>query len=248
MKPQILFILMILLIPVSFGQTNPKKISISGVVFDSNKQPVEGAKITIDGIQTGESTNSKGFYKIKIKPGAEKIGIYTVPPASIEESINGRASINFELNDSIAHQIYSQIDLSGEEDVNVGYGTQKRKNSTSSIKKIDGTDDRYANYTSIYDMLRGEVPGISVVGNSVIVQGVNSMTLSSEVLYVVNGTPVNSIENISPREVKSIDVLKGPAAAIYGSRGGNGVIKLPEKKYGNNRDVNHIRPKTGHNR
>jgi len=229
MKPKIVFFLVFSFVSVCFGQTNNKKISIAGVVVDHNKRPVPGAKITIDGIQTGESTNYKGYYKIRIKPTAKKIGIYTQPPASIEESINGRTSINFALNDSITQQIYSQKDLLGEEEVNVGYGTQKRKNSTSSVEKIDGTKEKYAAYTSIYDLLRGEVPGISVIGNSVIIQGVNSMTLSSEVLYVVNGTPVTSIENISPREVKSIDVLKGPAAAIYGSRGANGVILITLK-------------------
>jgi TonB-dependent SusC/RagA subfamily outer membrane receptor len=229
MNPKILFFLAFSFVSVCFAQNDSKKISIDGVVVDFQNRPVYGAKITIDGIQTGKSTNSKGSYKIKIKPTAEKIGIYTLPPSSIEESINGRTSINFKLNDSITQQIINQTDLSGEEEVNMGYGSQKRKNSTSSVKKIDGTKDKYANYTSIYDMLRGEVPGISVIGSSVIIQGVNSFSLSSEVLYVVDGTPVNSIDNISPQLVKSIDVLKGPAASIYGSRGANGVILITLK-------------------
>jgi TonB-dependent SusC/RagA subfamily outer membrane receptor len=53
--------------------------------------------------------------------------------------------------------------------------------------------------------------------------------LDTEALFVVNGTPVNSIDNIRPQEVKSIDVLKGPDASIYGSRGANGVILITLK-------------------
>jgi TonB-dependent SusC/RagA subfamily outer membrane receptor len=230
MKSKIAFFLILSFASVCFAQNNNKKISITGMVADPYKHPVAGAKITIDGIQTGKSTNSKGFYKIKIKSTAGKIGIYTRPPAIIEEDIKGRTSINFTLNDSIAQQIYSQKDLYSDEEINVGYGTQKRKSSTSSVRNIDGSKEKYDQYTSIYDMLRGEVPGISVVGNTVILQGVSSMTLSSEPLFIVDGTPVTSIDNISPRLVKSIDVLKGSDASIYGSRGANGVILITLKR------------------
>jgi TonB-dependent starch-binding outer membrane protein SusC len=228
-KPKILFFLLISSASVCFGQTSNKKISVSGVVTDAHEQPVEGAKITVDGIQTGESTNSKGFYKIKIRPTAEKIGIYTPPPVIIQESIQGRTSINFTLNDSITQQIYSLRDLSGEETVNVGYGDQKRKTVTSSTTNIDGTKDKVPAYNSIYDMIRGVVPGVSVVGTSVILRDASSMSLDTEALFVVNGTPVTSIENIRPQEVKSIDVLRGSAASIYGSRGSNGVILITLK-------------------
>jgi TonB-dependent SusC/RagA subfamily outer membrane receptor len=230
MKSIIAFFLILAFESVCFGQTNDKKITITGVVADSSNRPVPGVQITIDGIQTGISTNSKGFYKIKINAAAKKIGIYTLPPASVEETINGRTSIDFSLNDSITQQIYSQQDLSGEEEINVGYGTQKRKNSTSSVSKIDGTQKKYASYTTIYDMIRGEIPGVSVVGTSVIIRGANSFSLSSEALLVVDGTPVTSVDYISPTQVKSIDVLKGTAASIYGSSGANGVILITTKR------------------
>ncbi len=230
MKPSILFFLILSFISVCSGQTKDKKITITGVVADSSKHGVPGASITIDGIQTGELTNNKGYYKIKVRPAAERIGVYTLPPASIEESINGRTSINFILNDSIIQQIYSLKDSHGEELVNVGYGDQKRNTLTSSATKMDATKDKVANYNSIYDMIRNVVPGVSVVGTSVILRGASSISLDTEALFVVNGTPVMSIDNIRPQEVKSIDVLKGPAASIYGSRGANGVILITLKK------------------
>jgi TonB-dependent SusC/RagA subfamily outer membrane receptor len=229
MKSKITFFLILSFVSVCFAQTDGKKITITGVVVDSSKRPVPGAQITIDGVKTGASTNTKGSYKIKVSPAAEKIGIYTLPPSSIVESINGRTSINFTLNDSITQQIYSQKDLAGEEEVNVGYGSQKRKNTTTSAKNMEGNKDKTVTYLSIYDMIRNVVPGVTVAGTSVILRGASSISLDTEALFVVNGTPVNSIDNIRPQEVKSIDVLKGPDASIYGSRGANGVILITLK-------------------
>ena len=75
-------------------------------------------------------------------------------------------------------------------------------------------------------MIRGEVPGVQVNGTSIIIQGASSLTLSTEPLFVVDGIVVNSIDYISPISVKSIEILKGSAASIYGSRGANGVILI----------------------
>ena len=75
-------------------------------------------------------------------------------------------------------------------------------------------------------MIRGKVPGVSVVGNSIVIRGVNSVNASSDPLLIVDGVTVSSIDNISPSMVKSISVLKGPDAAIYGSRGANGVLLI----------------------
>ncbi len=232
MKPKILFFLIISFASViyTFGQDKGKKISITGVVVDPYKRPVPGAEIIIDGVQSGKSTDKKGFYKIKTRSTAGTIGIFTLPPLTIQEPIAGRTNINFTLNDSITKQIYSNRDLYGEEVVNVGYGSQKRKSLTTSVGQVDGTEERFASYNSIYDMLRGEIPGVDVVGHSVTIRGASTATNSTEPLFVVDGTPVNSIDQILPQEVKSINVLKGSAASIYGTRGTNGVILITLKK------------------
>ena len=213
----------------AFGQDSSKKISIAGSVLDPYKRPVPGAEIIIDGVQSGKSTDKKGFYKVKVKPTAERIGIFTLPPSTIQERINGRTTINFTLNDSITQQIYSRKDQYGEEVVNVGYGSQKRKSVTSSVGKVDGTENRFASYNSIYDMLRGEIPGVDVVGHSITIRGASTAAGNTEPMFVVDGTPVNSIDGILPQEVRSIDVLKGSAASIYGTRGTNGVILISLK-------------------
>jgi len=231
MKQKFLLFLLFAVIPAGFasGQNNEKKITITGTVMDAAQYPVQGAEIIVDGNKSGVSSNKKGMYKIKIKSTAKKIGIYTLPPTVIQEEIKGRTSINFTLNDSIVKQIYKLKNAYGEETVNVGYGTQKRKNLTTSVGKIDGRQERFASYNSIYEMIRGEVPGVVVTGTSVRIREASSIVGSSDPLFVVDGTPVMSIDGIQPQMVKSIEVLKGSAASIYGTRGSNGVIIITLK-------------------
>jgi len=205
------------------GQKAPKKITITGYVTDVSGFSVADAIILIDGEDSGYSTDRKGFYKIKISPEKTRIGILTVPNGIIEEAIAGRTKIDFSIAGYVPDQKSDKIDH-GEEPVDVGYGVVKEKSLTSPVGKIDGTKPKYASYNSIYDMIRGEVPGVIVSGNSIMIRGATSATLNSEPLFVVDGVPVMSVDNIQPQMVKSIQVLKGSSAAIYGSRGSNGVI------------------------
>ena len=223
---RILFLLIVVSTTViqANGQDNNHKVVIRGVVVDVNQNPVPDAVITIDGKKSTNSTDKKGRYKIKVKSSADKVGIFTLPPAIIEERINGREIIDFTLDTLIVKQITSQRNAYGDEEVNIGYGTEKRKNLTTSVGKIDGTKERYASYNNIYDMLRGEIPGVHVSGTSVTIRESASVLSGNEPLFVVDGVPVNSIDGIQPQLVRSIEVLKGSAASIYGSRGTNGVI------------------------
>lgn len=81
-------------------------------------------------------------------------------------------------------------------------------------------------YTDIYQMIRHTVPGVVVSGKRIVVQGPNSFFGSSDPLFIVNGHRVPSIDFISPNEVKSIRLLKGSNANIYGNEGANGVISI----------------------
>ena len=85
----------------------------------------------------------------------------------------------------------------------------------------------YSSFSSIYDVLR-TLPDVNVSGSSVTVRGVGT-TGNSSPLFVVNGVTVSSINTINPSMVKSIEVLKGSAASIYGVQGANGVILIQLK-------------------
>jgi TonB-dependent SusC/RagA subfamily outer membrane receptor len=210
---------------VSFGQKPGKKIKITGSVIDGTNASIANAIIMVDGQKTNTLTDNKGHYKIRVKSENEKIGAFTFTNGIIEELINGRNVINFRFEGSVPDQISGRSDP-GEEVLDTGIGTIKKKAVTGSVGQIDGTQSKYASYNSIYDMIRGEVPGVQVNGNSILIRGASSIIGSNEPLFVVDGVPVNTIDNIQPQMVKSIQVLKGSAASIYGVRGSNGVIVI----------------------
>ena len=217
-----LFLAVVSAVP-SYGQMKLKKITITGYVVDVNHYPVINAIIVINNNETGVVTDKRGFYKVKVKPYATSIGIISFKHGILEEAINGRTRINFAFPNSIlVHNIIPDYKPE-EEEINVGYGTVKRKNLTTPVSKIYGRNIQSASFTSIYDMLQGMVPGVMVNNGNVRIRGA-PFKPGYEPLYVVDGTQVSSIAEIPPQMVESIEVLKGPASAIYGSRGANGAI------------------------
>jgi TonB-dependent SusC/RagA subfamily outer membrane receptor len=223
----LLVIILVLANPLALsGQKAPKKITISGFVTDSTMKPVSGAFILIDNQKSGIITDEKGSYRIRVSSTSKLISVFTLKNGISETVINGRSSIDFIMNSDITGSDKDRNDSKDGETVNVGYGTMKKKDMSTSVEKIDGTNNKYASYPNIYEMLRGAVPGVQVTGNKIIIQGTSSFYLSSDPLFVVDGLAVNSIDDISPRMVKSVEVLKGAAASIYGSRGTNGVILI----------------------
>jgi TonB-dependent starch-binding outer membrane protein SusC len=224
MKIKILFCVFLALnsIPELYCQKAGKKITITGYVVDVTATPVADAIILIDGEKTGNITNSKGYYKIKVRPENKKIGVCASPNGIIEEVINGRKNIDFAFKISIPYQKSDP----GNEPVDIGYGKVKKKNLMVPVGKIDGSKSKYAGYSTVYEMIRGEVPGVEVNGTSIIIRSATSISSGTDPLFVVDGIPVNTIDNINPQMVKSIEVLKGSAASIYGTRGSNGVILI----------------------
>ena len=217
-----LFLLTLIFFTVFFdmsAQKANKKITITGKVTDLYYSPVPGAFIMIDGKTIESKTNINGHYKIKVKPSAQKIGVFTTFTEVKEEPINGRTTINFNLDKFIPRQANVSTD---NEIVNEGYGVARKKDITKPVTKSDVSGNEYASFSSIYEVLK-TIPGLTVSGNRVTVRGV-STTGSSTPLFVINGTTVNSIDAINPSMVKSIEVLKGPSASVYGLQGANGVI------------------------
>jgi TonB-dependent SusC/RagA subfamily outer membrane receptor len=226
MKIKTLFLILLsfLLITTVSGQKTNKKITISGVVTDPSKQPVSGAMVLIDGINSNVTTNNKGIYKVKVRPDADTLTIVSFNNGMSNAAIKGRTIIDFTLNASGSSQ-YIQQKQGGDEVVNIGYGNAKQRDLTTSVSKIDGKKGRYSTFNNIYEVLKG-TPGVSVSGTRITIQGISSLTLSSEPLFVVDGMVVSAIDNIPPIQIANISVLKGASAAIYGSRGANGVILI----------------------
>ena len=208
----------------ALAQKSNKMTIISGQVIDTLKRPVKGAMIFVDNNNTGNVTNNKGIYKVNVDPDADSLAVMTFNNGIRSVAINGRTTINFTLGPSVTGRNH-ETNKSGDQDVNIGYGNIKKKDLLTPVNTIDVKGSRYSTYNDIYEVLKG-TPGVSVNGKSIKIQGQNSLTLSQEPLFVVDGVPVQSIDDISPRDVKDISVLKGASAAIYGSRGANGVIVI----------------------
>lgn len=202
------------------------KITVSGTVTDADNRPVNDAMILIDNKETMVVTNEKGFYKIKVKSTVKTITVFSMQYGMADEPVNGRTEINFRLKGR-GEPIPAAVQESDK--VNVGYGTVDKKDMTTSVGQVDGTNPKYDSYPNIYEMIKGEVAGVQVSGKKITIQGVNSINSGTDPLLVVDGMAVGSIDDISPRMVKSIEVLKGPSASIYGSRGANGVILITLK-------------------
>ena len=222
-KITIALLFAMLIVPEAIAQKQTK-IVITGVVVDDAKRPVSGASIFVDGTETMVKTNRRGEFKAKIKPGHKMV--IAIKP---EEGIAGQ-----EIGDQTEFRLVldrariSEILKTNPDDelVDIGYGSIPRRNLTGTVGKIDGTNPKFASYTTIYDMIKGEVPGVQVNGSSITIRGTGSIMSSTEPLFIVDGIAVDRISDISPVEVKSIEVLKGASASIYGSRGANGVILI----------------------
>ena len=225
MKIKGIILIMILIISsvLSFGQRANKRITITGKVTDTGQRPVAGAVIFIDNVKSDVVTNNKGFYKIKVRNDAGKIMVFTLSQGISEEEINGRTTIDFILSGS-SENVSGSSKIQDNEVVNIGYGTVRKRDAASGTTTVDFQDSPYASFQNIYDMIRGRFPGVEVSGTSIRIMGSSSLNVSTEPLFVVDGVIVNSIDDISPQNVKSIEVLKGPDATVYGTRGANGVI------------------------
>lgn len=234
MKLRILlfFIIYLIIVTNTYSQKSGRKFTVTGYVKDSENNPVAGAMILVDSKNTGKVTDASGFYKIKVKPDADVITIFTMYGSSLETSVDGRTSINFILGDSAPVQNEVKNKKVPDDVVDIGYGVARKDDLAQPVSKIDATGKNYSSYSDIYDLLRGAVPGLQVVGKKIIIRGIATNSSNSDPLFVVDGNIMETVDNIHPSTVKSIQVLKDASAAIYGVSGANGVILINTIKAG----------------
>lgn len=224
-KILILTIFILTLSDSAFAQKSGKKYYITGQVVDMNDHPVSGAMVFIDNKQSDAITDEKGMYKIKVKADAAKISIFKLSCDLLNEEIKGRIVINFKYNNEIIHEETANQGNTDNEAVNIGYGSTQKKNLASTVGNINGQDKKYGGYHSIFDMIK-ELPGVQVVDEKIQIRGIATMNNTSDPLILVDGIEMSGqgLQAIVPSLVKSISVLNSSDAAIYGSKGANGVI------------------------
>jgi TonB-dependent SusC/RagA subfamily outer membrane receptor len=199
------------------AKNSDKLITISGKVLNAENKPVAGAVIYVDDLKTNTSTKNNGTYKIKVSSSAINIEVRSPEYGTSKKAINGQTSIDFVLSGSNEQVLKSE-------------NTKIEKVAQDTIKKSSKNRGTKMNtYNDIYQMIRAEVTGVVVSGRSVQIQQGHSFYGSSTPLFVINGVIVSSIDDVNPRDVKSIRILKGSEAAIYGINGTNGVISITLK-------------------
>jgi hypothetical protein len=183
-----------------------KKLVIIGVVKNVDKTPIANAQIYVDTVYTNQVSDELGNYRVVTTTDAKKIVAYSPKAGFCEVDINGQKTINLILTAKTL--VLPRFIVENK----IAFVEKKTK-----PKKVNV-------YTDIYQMIRQEVHGVLVTGRSIVVQQPNSFFGSTTPLFVVDGHIVPSLDYINPQEVKSIRLLKGSEATIYGNDGANGVI------------------------
>ena len=211
---------------VAFAQN----LTVSGTVKDNKGEPLPGVNIVLDGTTTGTVSDIDGNYRIEVPSTGTLVfnfigyNVQSVP-------VNGQSVINVTMNPS---------DISLEEIVVVGYGTQRREAVTGSVASMRGDALREVPASNITQALQGRISGVEMSQTSskpgaamqIRIRGTRSLNASNDPLVVLDGIPfAGSISDINPSDIKTLDILKDASAtAIYGSRGANGVIMVTTHK------------------
>jgi len=224
-KAGMLCIFMLLLSVSLAGQT----VMVRGVVTDRGGETLPGVNVLIKGTTTGTVTDVNGNFSITAEPDAVLIITY-IGFNPLEVNVRGRQLINIALEPSI---------VALDEAVVIGYGAIRRRDVTGSVASVSGEAIAAKPIASVAEALTGKLAGVQVITTEgspdaeikIRVRGGGSITGDNSPLFIVDGFPVESISDISPNDIESVDVLKDASStAIYGSRGANGVIIITTRR------------------
>ena len=205
---------------------------ISGTVVDQAGEPVIGAYVTLEGDNSvGTITDFDGYYEISVPSNANLIFSF-MGYESQTLSVAGKSTLDVTLAEET-----TKLD----EVVAIGYGSQTKKELTGSVVSVKADDMNKGSFNSAQGMLQGKVAGLNMSKSgggdptnrdySVQIRGTGSLTGNNTPLYIIDGVPGASMNNINPSDIESMDVLKdGSAAAIYGTRANAGVVIVTTKK------------------
>lgn len=228
---------------INAPQQKNNKISIKGKVLDAQGVPIIGASVIEKGTINGTVTNEDGVFSLPS----------VTPNSTIIISFVGFTPQNIIAKENQTYNIQLKEDPKlMEEVVVIGYGTQRRSLVTSAISKLNVDESNSRQVVSPSQLLDGRIAGVTTStgsgnlgsGERMSIRGISSLSASNEPLYVIDGIPIvnqsanlfnfgesmSSLATLNISDIESIEVLKDAAsAAIYGSRGTNGVIVITTK-------------------
>lgn len=211
---------------IAFAQNR----QIKGKVTDETGAGLAGVSVLLSGANSGVQTDANGSFSIAA-PGTGAV--------TLTISYSGYKTQTIRTDGKSEVSISLEKDVTALEDVVViGYGTIKRKDLTGTVSSIGSAELSKIPVASAAEAITGRLPGVQVTttdgapGAEIVirVRGGGSVTQDNSPLYIVDGFPVNSINDIAPADIATIDILKDAAtSAIYGARGANGVVIITTK-------------------
>ncbi len=222
-------LLLVLVISLSSFAQNK---TITGKVKGDDATALPGVTVLIKGTTQGTVTDANGNFSIPNVPENATLQFSFIGMKSKNVLVAGKSNLDIVLQTS---------DIGLDEVVVVGYGSQKKSDITGAVGSVSRERLEQIPNTNFAQALQGAIPGVTISTNSasaeggdmsILVRGRNSIEASNSPLIVLDGIPYNgSISEINPEDIESIEVLKdASSAAIYGSRGANGVILVTTKR------------------
>lgn len=204
--------------------------TVKGTVADASGEPVIGATVVVKGTTRGASTGIDGGFALDVTP-ADVLVVSYIGYDTQEIPVGSRTSFEIRLKEEA-----TALD----DVVVIGYGAVRKRDVSTAISSIKAEDIANQPISDFRQSMIGKMPGVQVMqtggdpeGNVMVrVRGISSATAGNDPLYIVDGVPMeNGLSNLNTNDIESMEVLKdASSAAIYGSRGSNGVILITTKK------------------
>ncbi len=238
-----------LMLGVASTDAQAQEPTVSGTVANADDgTTLPGVNIVVKGTTIGTSTDLDGDYSLDVPSLSDTLLFSFIGFETLEVPIDGRTTLNVSLSPRV---------IVGEEMVVIGYGVVQKSDLTGSVSSVTSDQFNAGVQSSIDGMIQSRAPGVKITqasaepggGVSVRIRGATSLTAGNEPLYVIDGQPINNIsaipgspvvddrtprnplKSLDPGDIESIEILKdASAAAIYGSRGANGVILITTKQ------------------
>jgi TonB-linked SusC/RagA family outer membrane protein len=208
--------------------------SVTGKVTAKNGDPLVGVSVGVKGTSQGSSTDVNGAFKINVPSTGNVILVLRYIGYKTQEvAVGSQTQVSVTMQDDDA-TLLREVQV-----VNIGYGTVSRNALTGSVSSVSAKQLKDIPVNSAAEAIAGRLAGVQVTQSegspnteaTIKVRGGGSITLNNSPLYVVDGVQVeNALSVLAPQDIESIDVLKDAAStAIYGARGGNGVVLITTK-------------------
>ncbi|OQB29110.1 MAG: Vitamin B12 transporter BtuB [Bacteroidetes bacterium ADurb.Bin174] len=227
-RKNVLCLIVLILVFVTSAISAQSTSNYRGTVKDAGGEPLIGVSVLVKGTTSGVITNLDGEYSIHAKQGDVLVFSYV--------GMNAR---EVALSSQLVNDVILTEEAKGlDEIVVIGYGVQKRGDLTTAVSSVSTEDLDMRPITSAAQAIQGKAAGVQVIqpngrpgaGMVIRVRGTTSMNASNDPLYVVDGVPMNNIDFLSANDIESMQIMKdASSAAIYGSRGANGVVMITTK-------------------